>query len=215
VQLKNFHDSGWPALGSGGLLGADGGADRVGAVVTPRPPGRGPIATRRTALAGTLGGALALAGCDAQDPSSEPSATSTPSAGQAARTATERPEDPDAALVDEVVAELDELIAFTAAASRRPGAGRRPARAFERLHRLHREALTDGDAEPPEGRFAFQGRDVVQLVTRRETAAQRQLATWAVAAESGPLARLLASMSAAIAQQLAAGTPGTAGTGAA
>ena len=203
MQLKNFHDSGWEVLWNGGPHGAD----RVGAVLTPRPSGRGLAATRRTALAGTLGGALALAGCDALDSSAEPTTNSTPSAGEALETTNEPSEDPDAALVDEVVAELDELIAFTSAASERPGTGPVP-KAFERLHRLHRDVLADGADEPPRGRFSLQGRDVGRLVTRRETAAQRQFATWAVAAESGPLARLLASMSAAIAQQLAAGATG-------
>jgi hypothetical protein len=41
-------------------------------------------------------------------------------------------------------------------------------------------------------------------VLRREERAQRRLADWAVEARSGALARLLASMSAGVAQQLAA-----------
>jgi hypothetical protein len=156
-------------------------------------------ATRRTALVGAVSSALVLAGCEGSDP---PAAAPSPTSSPTTATSEAAPDDPDEALVATVVAELDELIAFTSAASKRPGTGSAP-KAFERLHRLHREVLAEGADEPPRGRFSLQGRDVARLVARRETAAQRQFATWAVAAESGPLARLLASMSAAIAQQLA------------
>jgi hypothetical protein len=171
--------------------GCRGRGDRVGAV-SPRP---GLSATRRTTLAGALGGALLVAGCDADEPGSAPS----PSA--AATTPT--PDDPDVALVDEVVAELDSLIALTeAAAAARPGIGRWP-RALATLHRAHRDVLTDDETEaaPPPSRGSAAA--VLRQVTARERTAQERLADWAVAAESGPLARLLASMSAAIAQQLA------------
>ena len=164
--------------------------------MSPRP---GVVATRRTAITGAVGGALVLAACDAGDPGATPSPTPFPST--AATSAA--PDDPDQALVDQVVAELDELIAFTAAAAARRRTGPWPA-AFETLHRAHRDVLTDDaldEATPPEIRGS--AKEVAQQVGRRERRAQQQLAEWALAAQSGPLARLLASMSAALAQQLA------------
>lgn len=156
----------------------------------------GPAATRRTALAGALGGVLVVAGCDADDPASTPSPT--------AETTTQTPDDPDEALVDEVVAELDALIAFNeAAAAARPAIGPWPT-AFATLHRAHREVLSDEGFSATAPQIRGNARAVGRQVTSREQAAQRQLADWSVAAESGPLARLLASMSAAVAQQLSA-----------
>jgi hypothetical protein len=155
-----------------------------------------PAATRRTALAGALGGALATAGCDVDDPASTPS----PSAAGTTQT----PDDPDQALVDRVVTELDAMIAFTdAAAAARPGIGPWPA-AFATLHRAHRGVLSADETDAPTPRIRGNGPAVARQVTRREQGAQRRLADWAVEAESGTLARLLASMSAAIAQQLSA-----------
>ena len=165
--------------------------------MSPRP---GLSATRRTALAGALGGALSVAGCDADDPGSAPSPTP--------EDTTPTSEDPDLELVDEVVAELDALIAFTeAAAVARPAIGPLPS-AFARLHRAHRDVLSDdeSDATPPAIRGTASA--VLRQVTSRERDAQQRLADWAVAAESGPLARLLASMSAAVAQRLAAPAKG-------
>ena len=166
--------------------------------MSPRP---GLVATRRTALAGVFGGAVVLAGCDADGSRTTASSGASP----AAATTSAAPEEPDQSLVDQVVAELDELIAFTAAAAAaRPRIGPLPS-AFEALHREHRAVLTDEPldlAEPT--RVRGPANDLRQRLTRREAAAQRQFASWAVAAESGPLARLLASISAAIAQRLAA-----------
>jgi hypothetical protein len=197
VKLKKLHDSGCRAVGRRRPRGRSGGCggtgDRVGAV-SPRP---GLVTTRRTALAGAVGGALLVAGCDADEPAST---TPSPSATESSTP----PADPDVALVDEVVAELDTLIAFTeAAALDRPGIGAWPA-AFARLHRAHRDVLTDDELDTTSPRIRGTAPAVLRQVANRERAAQRRLADWAVAAESGPLARLLASMSAAVAQQLAA-----------
>ncbi len=94
---------------------------------------------------------------------------------------------PDDTLVDEVVA------AITAVAVVAAGVPRLAA-----VHAAHLEAL---DAEPPAPTTsAATGLEV----RRAERAHQRYLVDAALRAESGPLARLLASMSAAIAQQLAA-----------
>ncbi len=102
-----------------------------------------------------------------------------------------------------MVAELDALIAFNeAAATARPAIGAWPA-AFAALHRAHRDVLSDDAIEAPSPPIRGNAPAVLRQVTSRERGAQRRLADWAVAAESGPLARLLASMSAAVAQQLA------------
>jgi hypothetical protein len=159
------------------------------------PPLPGVVATRRTALAGAVGSALALAACDGGEPAASPSPT--------AASTSLAPADPDQALVAQVVAELDELIAFTvAAAAARRAVAAWPA-AFETLHRAHRSVLTEEEAQTPATRVRGSAGEVLDRVTRREERARRQLAEWAVAAQSGRLARLLASMSAAVAQQLA------------
>ena len=172
--------------------------------MSPRP---GVLATRRTAIAGVVGGALALGGCDGGDPTGDSSGTPSPTAA----TTTAAPADPDQALVDEVVAELDELIGLTAAAAaaRRRIAPR--AAAFEALHRAHREVLTDDELdEDSSPSVTGSAKALDTRITRRERQAQARLAEWAVAAQSGPLARLLASMSAAIAQQLVSPVPAVA-----
>lgn len=147
-------------------------------------------ATRRTALGGALAGLVALAGCEEGRPDADP-----PEPAPAA---------PDTALVEAVTAELDELVALvTIAADRRPllAAGLAP---FAALHQAHRAVLPDRDAEPPRPRVAGSPREVAWQVLRREAQARNRLADWSVAAESGALARLLASMSAGVAAHLAA-----------
>ena len=104
-----------------------------------------------------------------------------------------------------MVAELDELIAFTSGAAGCPAAriSAWPA-AFETLHRAHRAVLTDDeDEEPHRARVRGDAQEVVAQVTPREAAGRSgRLATGPSTAQSGPLARLLATMSAAVAQQL-------------
>jgi hypothetical protein len=157
-------------------------------------PVRPPLAaTRRTALGGALLG-LGATGCRLDRPSTR--------RGAAAATAEQ---DPDAALVDEVLAELTALSRLTASVARQVPALRGAARALEDLHRAHREALGDelpapapaGVQRPPDAAAAL------RLLRRRELQAQRRLVDWSVAARSGALARLLASMSAGVAQQVA------------
>ncbi len=64
------------------------------------------------------------------------------------------------------------------------------------LHKTHIEAL---DGTPP---TSSPGHASTSAVRRRERALQADLVEAAMAAESGALARLLASMSAAVSQQL-------------
>lgn len=176
---------------------------------------RAPAATRRAALGGALASLAAVTACDVAQPAGEPAgrpggAGGGPS-GSASASAPDAPsgslgatpaEDPDAALVDAVLAELGELSALVAAATRFAPL-RASMRALAGLHAAHREAL---EGEPATGRSpeAFPGpAEALRRVRVREQQAQRRLADWAVAAESGALARLLASMSAGVAQQLA------------
>lgn len=156
-------------------------------------PTHGLHATRRTALGGVLAGALVVSGCDlgGADGESDPATSATPAG------------DPDAALVDDVVNEVDELLALvTAAADHRPSLA--PALAtLAALHQAHREALPDRESTATTPDVRGTGRQVAGQVLRREAQARERLADWAVAARSGSLARLLASMSAGVAAHLA------------
>jgi hypothetical protein len=150
------------------------------------PPGPPPVA-RRTTLALGVTGLLGLAACD--DGDSEPRSAPTPAA------------DPDSELVERVLADLRGALRLAVAASLHD---------LAELHRAHITAL-DGDLAPagPGRRLAGRARALAE-VRARETRLHRQLVEAAVAADSGRLARLLASMSAAVSQRLAT-LPGVAG----
>ena len=133
------------------------------------------LLARRTAL--TLGAVvIAASGCDDGDrtgPADAPSSTPTP--------------DPDAALVDAVLADLGRAEALALGAGYADLAG---------LHRAHIEALDGPEPSTPAGRASRES------VRRAEQRLQRQLVQASVAADSGALAQLLASMSAAVSQRL-------------
>jgi hypothetical protein len=81
---------------------------------------------------------------------------------------------------------------------------RRQLAELAKVHRAHLEAL--GSSERPDRpgpRRAADADAALALVQRREQRLRGLLADRAVEAQSGRLARLLASMSAAVAQQLA------------
>ena len=99
--------------------------------------------------------------------------------------------DPDRALVEEVI----EGITATAALSAR----------VPELTAVHAAHLAALEAAP-----AIAGRTPLARLRRAEAGLQRLLVDASVRAESGALARLFASMSAAIAQQLAVFGKGTA-----
>jgi hypothetical protein len=164
---------------------------------------RAAVASRRATLGGALASLAAVASCDLAPSADRPgeaagTASDTRSGGPKSSTSA----DPDAALVDSVLAELGELSGLVAAGSTYASL-RTPLRALSELHAAHVEAL---DGEPAVGEaptVAFAGpSDALRRVRAREQQAQRRLAGWAVAAESGALARLLASMSAGVAQHL-------------
>jgi HPt (histidine-containing phosphotransfer) domain-containing protein len=129
---------------------------------------------RRSALGLGVSGLVALSACDG------PGDPAAPGPSHAA--------DPDVALVARVRAEIAAAHRLASAAGSAD---------LVALHRAHLEAL---DAEVPDARPV---RDVpADAVRRREQRLQQQLADAALAAASGALARLLASMSAAVRQQL-------------
>ncbi|WP_127480343.1 hypothetical protein [Nocardioides pantholopis] len=161
--------------------------------------------TRRAALGGTLAGVTALAlgtaGCDVDDldPRSQPS-TESPAA----------PDPPDAALVREVAGSVRETATLVHAAGPERSAALAGLLALHEAHLLLLETEGDQDAgetdapspsdpSAPSGRPAPAQRQVVAA----EQALQGQLADAALRASSGELARVLAAMSAAVAQQLA------------
>ncbi|MBZ5736969.1 hypothetical protein [Nocardioides mangrovi] len=135
-------------------------------------PARPRLVSRRTTLAVAGAGLVVLAGCDDRD---EPAGdpTTSPSA------------DPDQALVDEVVEQQGR------AWQRATKAG---AADLAALHAAHLEAL--GAPTPTSGQAP-------RIPVRRvEQQLQSALVAASLTARSGDLARLLASMSAAVSQQL-------------
>ena len=156
----------------------------------------GPLPTsRRTALGGLLAGlagAAVLAACDV-DELRPPEDEEAPAPEQT----TDGALDPDVALVEDVVAQVTRTWAAVVSA----GLGARLAR-LQRMHEAHLEVLGATPVKqtaPPSGPEPKR----YQRVLGREQRLQSDLATAAVEARSGALARLLASMSAAVAQHLA------------
>lgn len=165
-------------------------------------PARPASATRRTTLGGVLVGALALSGCDLGDldPRDDPTTAGGPATGTSGSTGTSR--DPDADLVQDVLAETDELIGLvTAARDAWPGL-RAPLAPLLAMHVAHRTALDGPTQGASRATVPATAAATARLVRTRERRAQRRFVGAARSADSGALARLLASMSAAVAQQL-------------
>jgi hypothetical protein len=145
-----------------------------------------PVTSRRTAMGGALAGLVVVSGCDA-----DPGPAATPRAETTAP-----PVDADAELVDQVAERIATASVSVAAARMQSPQLRRSLRPLQRMHAEHL-AVLEVRAEPADGQ------PVARDVRAAETTLQRQLADAAVRAESGALAKLLASMAAAVAQQLA------------
>ena len=166
------------------------------------------LTTRRAALGGALLG-LTSAGCSLDRPADRVDRTAgTPTGAASARAGRDEAPDGDAALVDDVLAELRSLGAVTAGIARRFPRLRSEAGAFTDLHHAHREALGDEvaagtDGPAPHALPRLDAESALRLLRTRELRAQRRLVDSSLAARSGALARLLASMSAGIAQQVA------------
>jgi hypothetical protein len=133
-----------------------------------------------------------LAGCDlgSEDPAS-------------GRASSAGPDDPDAGLVEDVVGDIGVTWQLVESLRRRHDSLRRPLAGLAEVHEAHLRALGSntrpGRGSVPRG----SARQALVQLRARELRHQRLLASRAGAAQSGRLARLLASMSAAIAQQLA------------
>ncbi len=158
-------------------------------------------ASRRGVLGLLVG--ITAAGCSPEPPSDEPAGTTpTPDAE-----GTEPNKDPDSVLVRRVVDDLTAALALVGGIARR---GRPLADAvapWRELHTAHLEALEATDHARPQ-RVRGPLPTLRDRLRREETGLQRHLAEAAVSARSGALAALLATMSAAVAQQLAADAAG-------
>lgn len=159
--------------------------------------------TRRGAL---VGGAVLLAttGCELVGGQSGTDPARSDSPGTTGSGASPDA-DPDESLVDEVRTEIAATAAVVLAAGRgRPSVSRRVGD-YRRLHDRHLAALPGETGRVRRVQVAGDEAGALGRVTAAENRLQRRLADAAVAAESGPLAALLASMSAAVAQLLASG----------
>lgn len=152
-----------------------------------------PRATRRAAVLGALAGAL-LTGCDLDLPGSASDVTASPAPS------------PDLELADAALAATDQALALvTAVRTAHPGL-RRGLDPLVALHRAHGQVLTDtGAGAPPSSPVPVPRSpgEALRQVRAREQGLQLDLAGWSVAARDGALARLLAVLSAGVAQQLA------------
>lgn len=151
---------------------------------------------RRTALTVTA----ALTGLVAAGCTSDPVDPAGPSGAPSAPSATVAPPDADQVLVDEVVARLTTALSGVVAARQGSPRLRRELGSLERLHLAHLDALGIDESAVTYAPLRALPRSELLAAEGR---LQRFLATAAVRAESGSLARLLASMSAAVAQHLA------------
>lgn len=161
-----------------------------------------PLVRRRTAVLGLAATVLAT-GCDHGDDIGGPAPSTSPSSTTPSPSAPEQMPDqtPDETLVDTTVEQLDAAYGVVMAARRlRPL--RQPLAPLAKAHRRHLEALEAGrEGGPlpvPAGPAA-----ALQAVHRSERQLQALLVDAAGRAESGALAKLLASMSASVTQFLA------------
>jgi len=153
-------------------------------------PARPVATTRRTALVATVGlTGLVVGGCtsDSPDDPADAEPTSAP------------PVDADQELVDGVVERVNAAMAIVVMAGEGSEAMARELAGLRRMHAAHLDSLgSDGSWS------AYQSEGPTRReVLHAEARLQRFLVTAAVQAESGTLAKLLASMSAAVAQHLA------------
>lgn len=140
-----------------------------------------------------------MAGCDLAD--LDPTDDHSPSDGDPS--ASEPGRDADAALVDQVLAEFEDVIEVVAVERSKYPRLHPALTALVDLHSAHLKALGGETVTAWTDKHHTQGpAAALTLIRARELRTQRRLADWSIAARSGALARLLASMSAAVAQQL-------------
>lgn len=160
------------------------------------------------APASVIAAGLVAAGCDLSGSAGPGTDPTSPTASRTPEPTSSPPADPDEALVARVQTEVAGTAAVVAAA----GTGR-PALARElaplaRLHRRHLQALPGDEPQAPSAQVRGDAAAARRQVRVRESELQTALADAALEASSGPLAALLASMSAAVAQQLAVAEAG-------
>jgi len=162
-----------------------------------------PLVRRRTAVTAALGGlaVVGLAGCDNGDDLAPPEADSS---APTPTTSTPAPDQtPDEVLVDDVLEQLSAALLVLAQARKAPLL-RQPLASLTRAHREHVQVL---EGELPEQAPPGPSPDpeaMLKLVLGGERALHAALVDAAGRAESGALARLLASMSASVTQHLVA-----------
>ena len=149
------------------------------------------VTTRRTALALAAGvTGVAVSGCTSDSPEdpADPARTSAP------------PVDADQTLVDDVVERVATALATVVRAGEAAVPLARELAPLQAMHEAHLLALDAGEHS-----YASPGMEppTRKSVLAAEARLQKFLVTAAVKAESGTLAKLLASMSAAVAQHLA------------
>lgn len=155
-----------------------------------------PRASRRGVLGGLVLGLTAV-GCELGEPGPGPADQRGPA------DVAPSPDDPDAVLVRRVVADLTAALALASGLARAGRALAEESAPWRVLHDAHLTAL-EASARVRPLRVRGTTRTLRERFRREEAALQRRLAAAAVSARSGALAALLATMSAAVAQQLAA-----------
>lgn len=167
--------------------------------------------SRRSTLGLAFGGVITLgaglSGCDLGASSDTGPRTETPPAASADQI--DGRDDPDQAVVVAALAALDLRVAALGAARDAYPRLRRPLSALAAMHLAHRGVLEPAPpsratpASPPGAGVGPTPTGALRRIRTAEMAYQRSLVDAALAARSGPLARLLASMSASVGQQLA------------
>lgn len=180
----------------------------------PRPAhDRLPLGRRVTTRRATLrGGALALtvtalAACDAGDTSRESSGSPTAegSAGEDSTQASEAAADEE--LAAEALAHVDAALALVLAVAARHRAAASLVDGLVQAQQAHRDLLSEAVPDPEPPATATSPADPARAwaaLRRREQGLQADLGALALRADSGTFARLLAVMSASVAQHLAA-----------
>lgn len=165
---------------------------------------------RREVLGGALG-LLVVTACDVDDlRPPEDEAAPTPSSGPSSASSASAGAEPDAdtRLAEDAAYEIAVALALVDSVRRSFPRLRVQVQPLARMHRTHLTVL-----EPPAERSipapaaAATRAEALQRVRTAEEALQRTLTVAAVAAQSGALARLLASVSASVAQHTVAHLP--------
>ena len=181
----------------------------------PDRPLAPPVLGRRAALCAPLAGLAATvlaAGCETGDdiaPSTSSTSSGSPSTSpttadataSATASAAEDQRSPDQVLVDDVLAGLTAALGVLGQA-RKTREIRAEVTPLIRAHRRHVEVLEGELTREPQPGPAPAAAEALRLVRRQERDLHATLVEAAGRAESGALARLLASMSASITQHL-------------